>query len=146
MNFGLETHDIVTRGEDGAVASCVLVTRKMAITISPCCGQLAHANSIAANGASQSGYDCPACAAQWRCANAPKEPDCRVCAYCSKRISPKHAGNIILLFDEDGSLFKYTFCKSHFRSWARTQDGHCTLDFVSRNMANRRGGGLILPS
>lgn len=146
-HFSLETHDIVTRSDDGAeVSSCVLVTRKMAITISPCCGQLAHANSIAANGASESGYDCPACAAKWRCANAPKEPDIRVCAYCSKRISPKHAGNIILLYDNEGSLFKYVFCKSHFRSWARTQDGHCTLDFVSRNMANRRGGGLILPS
>jgi hypothetical protein len=147
MHFGLETHDIVTRSDDGAtVASCVLVTRKMAITISPCCGQLVHANAIAANGASDSGYDCPACAAKWRCANAPLEPDIRVCAYCSKRISPKHAGNIILLYDDEGALFRYCFCKSHMRSWARTSEGHCTLLFVSKNMQNRRGSGLILPS
>jgi hypothetical protein len=145
--FGIETHDIVNRSDDGAaVSSCVLVTRRMAITISPCCGQLTHANAIAANGASPSGYDCPACAARWQCENAQKVPDIRVCAYCSRRISPKHAGNIILLYDEEGSLFKYCFCKSHMRAWARTQDGHCTLLFVSKNMQNRRGSGLILPS
>jgi hypothetical protein len=144
--FDVEAHHIVSVGDDGAASACVLVTRKMALTISPCCGQLVHANAIAANGESAAGYDCPACAATWRTASAPKEPCIKTCAYCSKRISPKHAGNIILLLDANGALFRYCYCKSHFRSWARTADGHCTLNFVSRNMMNRRGGGLILPS
>jgi len=146
-HFGIETHDVITRtGTGDSVQSCVLVTRKMAITISPCCGQLVHANSLAASVVSDTRYDCPACAAKWRVAAAPNVPDVRKCAYCSKSISPKHAGNVALLYDAEGDLYKYGYCKSHWRPWCRTSDGYCTLDFVSRNMGNRRGTGLILPS
>jgi hypothetical protein len=147
--FSVEGYDIVTRGgAKGAddVESCVLVTRKMAVLVSPCCGQLIHANALAANLNSAHGYDCPACAASLRKEFCAKEPDARVCAYCSKRIPPKHANNTILLFDEEGALYKFGFCKSHFRPWARTQDGYCTLGFVSKHMQNRRGSGLVLPS
>ena len=141
-NFDVEEHEIITPNGD----SCVLVNRKWAITISPCCGLLVHANSIQANKDSPHGFDCPGCAKQLKVQFAPAEPDARKCAYCSKHISAKHAGNVALLFDEDGALFKFGFCKSHWRPWCRTSDGYCTLRFVSLNMQNRRGGGLVLPS
>jgi hypothetical protein len=144
--FTVEPHDMVALQEDGSVSSCVLVTRKMALTVSPCCGFLTHANAVAANINSAYGFDCPNCAAGLQTQHSSPEPDARACAFCSRRIPPKHVGNTILLTDEKGGVFKYGFCKSHFRTWARTHDGYCSLDFVQRNMGNRRGDGLVLPS
>jgi hypothetical protein len=50
----------------------------------------------------------------------------------------------VLLRDEHGRVKRFGFCKSHLRGWARTQSGYLTLDFVSRNMLNRSGNGLVI--
>jgi hypothetical protein len=50
----------------------------------------------------------------------------------------------VLLRDAHGRVLTYGFCRSHMRTWARTQSGYLDKEFVSRNMMNRRGDGLVL--
>jgi len=109
--------------------------------ISPCCGYLCDTASVRVM---PSSFDCPCCAAA-RKEEEEKAPDPRVCAHCSKVSHLKQATEqIVLLRDAKGRVQKYGFCKSHLRHWARTQAGYLTLDFVSRNMTNRSGNGLVI--
>ena len=126
-------------GPDGLGGALVL--RDQSLTISPCCGYVC---ATAALRVSATGMDCPACVSE-RAEAADPTPDPRVCAHCSKVSQLKHAmSQTVLLRDEHGRVKRFGFCKSHLRGWARTQSGYLTLDFVSRNMLNRSGNGLVL--
>lgn len=139
--FSLITHDCIVKREDGALRGGILVTRQGAYMVSPCCGFLCLAASIKAN---PTGFDCPACC-QSKLNVAINAPDLRLCGYCSKRIQSKISQeNVVLLRSENRAVLKYSFCKTHFRTWARTRNGYLDFDFVSRNMTNRNGSGLIL--
>ena len=125
----------------GGVRGGVLVLRGASVMISPCCGYLCETGSIRVTPES---YDCPCCAAARKEVDH-KAPDIRVCAYCSKVSHLKHAADqTALLRDDKGRVQRYGFCKAHLRHWARTPSGYLTMDFVSRNMTNRSGNGLVL--
>jgi hypothetical protein len=139
--YDLVTHDVISRAADGSLSGGIVVMRQGSYMISPCCGFLCLTASVKA---SQSGFDCPACC-QVKLCELTNAPDMRVCGYCSKRIQAKvSAENTVMLRNETGAVLKYSFCKTHFRSWARTQNGYLMFDFVSKNMTNRNGSGLIL--
>ena len=122
-------------------AGGALVLRGQSLLISPCCGFLC---ANAALRVSPTGMDCPACATDRKDA-ADATPDPRVCAHCSRVSLLKHAvSQTVLLRDEHGRVKKYGFCRSHLRVWARTSTGYLTLDYVSRNVMNWRGNGLVL--
>lgn len=119
----------------------VLVLRGCSVMVSPCCGHLCATSAIRVT---PTGMDCPACATSRREA-AEKTPDPRICAHCSKRSQLRQAmDHTVLLRDELGRVQCFGFCKSHFRQWARTQSGYLDLDFVSKNIGNRSGNGLVL--
>jgi hypothetical protein len=54
------------------------------------------------------------------------------------------AENMVMLRSSTGSVLKYSFCKTHYRRWAKTRNGYLTFDFLSHNMSNRTGSGLVL--
>jgi hypothetical protein len=118
----------------------VLVLRDVAIMISPCCGHLCATSSMRVV---PTGLDCPACTTARR-EEADATPDPRICAHCGKRSQLRQAmEQTVLLRDSQGRVIKYGFCRSHFRSWARTQSGYLSFQFVSLNMTNRSGNGLV---
>jgi len=119
----------------------IVALRDVALVLSPCCGHLCATCSIRVT---PTGMDCPACCTA-RKDESEQTPDPRICAHCSKRSQLRQAmEQTVLLRDAHGRVQKYGFCRSHLRRWARTQSGYLTLDFVSRNMTNRHGNGLVL--
>ncbi len=138
--YDLTTHDVISQAPDGALSGGIVVTRQGAYTISPCCGFLCLTASVKAN---PSGYDCPACC-QLKHNELTHAPDLRLCGFCNKRLQAKiSAENVVMLRSATGSVLKYSFCKAHFRTWARTRNGYLTFEFLSENMTNRNGSGLI---
>lgn len=124
-----------------SVKGGALILRDKAVMLSPCCGHLSATASIRLT---PTGWDCACCAATKR-AVADETPDPRICFHCSKRSQLKLAlTQTVLLRDEKGRVQTTGFCKTHFRSWARTQSGYLTAVFVSKNMMNRSGNGLVL--
>lgn len=140
--YDLVTLDVISRDEaTGELRGGIAVTRQGAYMVSPCCGFLCTTGSVKAN---PSGFDCPACC-RVKHSVMTNAPDLRVCGYCSKRLQAKvSAENTVLLRDEKNAVQKYSFCKVHARSWSRPRNGYLTFDFVSKNMSNRTGSGLIL--
>jgi len=118
-----------------------LVLRSASLMVSPCCGHLCATSAVRVT---PTGPDCPACAVAKKEA-AECALDTRVCAHCGKRSQLKQAmEQTVLLRDESGRVKTYGFCKTHMRRWARTPSGYLSFDFVSRNMCNRSGNGLVL--
>lgn len=124
--------------EDGSGGALVL--RGAAVVVSPCCGYACASSSIRVT---PTGFDCPACCVA-RKEEAEGAPDPRICAHCGKRSQLRQAmEQTVLLRDDHGRVLQYGFCRSHMRPWARTQSGYLTLSFVSKNMTNRSGNGLV---
>jgi hypothetical protein len=118
-----------------------LVLRKCTLIISPCCGYLCQSSALRV---APSGMNCPCCA-DAKQQTAEGVPDPRICAHCSKRSQLKMAlQQTVMLRDEEGRVKVYGFCRTHLRAWARVKSGYLTLEFVSRNMLNRNGAGLVL--
>lgn len=133
--------DVATPDAAGGAAGGVLVLRNVAVMLSPCCGHLCATSSMRVV---PTGIDCPACTTARR-EEADATPDPRICAHCGKRSQLRQAmEQTVLLRDAQGRIIKYGFCRSHMRSWARTQSGYISYDFLSRNMVNRSGNGLVL--
>jgi len=122
-------------------AGGVLVLRSCSLALSPCCGHVCATSSMRVTA---QGPDCPCCSTSKKEA-AESTPDPRLCEHCGKRSQLKQAlEQTVLLRDESGRIKKYGFCKTHMRQWARTASGYLSFDFVSRNMMNRSGNGLVL--
>ena len=125
----------------GTVPGGVLVLRDGAVVVSPCCGFVCAASSVRVT---PKGWDCPACASSKQ-AEMMEVPEIRLCAHCQKRSALTQAlQQCVFLRDNKGRVHKYGFCRAHFRTWARTTTGFLSFDFVSRNMTNRSGKGLVL--
>ena len=133
--------DVLAPTPDGGLTGGAVVMRDVSITISPCCGFLCATSGIRLT---PTGWDCPNCAASKR-AIAEEAPDPRICAHCSRRSQLKQAlTQTAMLRDARGRVQTYGFCRSHYRSWARTKTGYMTLDYVSKNILNRTGAGLVI--
>jgi hypothetical protein len=141
--FTLSSVDLLQPAASGnGLVGGMLILRDATIVISPCCGHLCRASTIHCH--SVNGYSCPVCAQSKRDADT-NTKDPRVCAHCSKRSQLKQAlENSILLRDELGRVVSYGFCRSHFRAWGKPTNGYLTFDFVTKNMQNRTGSGLVL--
>lgn len=138
--YPLSTVDIAEMTPDGPRGGA-LVLRECALLISPCCGYLCEASALRVT---PSGFDCPGCATKKK-QEEEGAPDPRICAHCSKRSQLKMAvQQQVLLRDPEGRVKSYGFCRGHLRQWARVKSGYLTLDFVSRNMVNKTGAGLVL--
>ena len=146
--YHVATYDVVApaAGANAALRGGVLVGRFGTAVVSPCCGHLVQASalsSVLVNGEPR--FDCPACAAPPQ-TGAEGEPDPKKCAFCLRDLRGQNAGLALRLYNKEKALFRYPFCKQHFRAWANTAEEPCTFDFVVANMSNRNGAGLVLPS
>lgn len=137
MHINLLAHDAAS----GEVTGGALVLRGESVMISPCCGYLCHTAAVRCYGDS---WDCPKCA-ETRVAEATNTPDPRICAICTRRSQLKVAqSQSLYLRDAEGRVLLYGFCRSHFRTWARTKHGFLTLAFLTANIANKNANGLVL--
>jgi len=128
-------------GDEQGNGGGILLLRNTAVVVSSCCGFLVQASSVRVT---PTGFDCAACASTKK-AEMLETPDPRICAHCSKRTAITQAlQNCVYLRDSKGRVQKFGFCKSHLRAWAKTSSGYLTLAFVSKNMTNRSGQGLVL--
>lgn len=140
--YSVLVHNIL-RFEAEKLVGGILVCRAGSFVISPCCGHVCHVAAITAR--SDGTWDCPACFKP--AAPDPGNPDATKCAHCSCELRGANAGNVMNLLDNTKTIRKYSFCKKHYRTWARsTTNGHCSFEFVTHNMTNFKGKGLILPS
>jgi hypothetical protein len=140
-HLDMQTIDLLQRDPaTGKLKGGVLVLRKETAMISPCCGHLCATSAVRF---ANSTFDCPACCETKR-AVAEELLDPRVCAYCQKRSQLKQSlSQIVYLRDAKGRVKSHGFCKTHFRPWARLQSGYLAFEFVSLNMQNRSGAGLV---
>ena len=138
--FRVKDYSVLSE-KDGVLSGGVLVGRFGTAVISPCCGMLVETSAL---GVTADGYDCPACV-QPTDNRAEGEPDPKLCAFCMRELRGQNAGLHMNLVSESKAVFRYSFCKSHFRKWAKTEEP-CSFHFVSHNMSNRTGEGLVLPS
>jgi len=138
----LQTLDLIRRDPDtGQLVGGAWIGRKESVMVSPCCGYLCAVSSVRF---SNNCFDCPACAASKK-ALAEELLDPRICSHCSKRSQLKLAmSHVVMLRDVKGRIKAHGFCRSHFRSWARCDNGYLDFNFVSLNMTNRSGNGLVL--
>jgi hypothetical protein len=138
----LQTLDLIRQDPDtGKLVGGAYIGRRESVMVSPCCGFVVSVSSIRFNAQT---WDCPACAATKKAAQE-ELLDPRVCAHCGKRSQLKLAmSHIVMLRDGKGRVKAHGFCKGHFRSWARCESGYLDFEFVSLNMTNRSGNGLVL--
>lgn len=139
--YGLIDVDLLAVSPRGGLGGGMLVLRNETITVSPCCGHLCRSSTVVMT---HLGWTCPCCALEKR----EKElniQDPRICAHCTKRSALKIAmENKILLRDDKGRVIAYGFCRQHYRTWAKPANGYLTFDFVTKNITNRSGNGLVL--
>lgn len=142
LHVPLARFELISRDEStGAVSGAFLVARKQTFVISPCCGFICTANAVRTD---TTGINCPACC-KLKTDVETGAPDMRLCSYCNKRVNNKlSAENMVMLRNKKDVLHPHTFCKLHFRSWARTRNGYLDFEFVSVNMQNRNGNGLVI--
>ena len=144
-SFHVASYDVLEATDQG-LRGGVLVGRFGTAVVSPCCGFLVHASalsSVMVDGKPR--FDCPSCAVPPP-PGAEGEPDQKKCAFCLRDLRGQNAGLALRLYNKEKTVFRFPFCKQHYRAWGNTAEEPCSFDFMVANMSNRNGAGLVLPS